>query len=128
MTGYIIDSGGQIEFLEVLPAFLQHTSVCLFVTKLSEKLSECPKIEYYEAGKPVGEPTLCQMLMCCVQTIQTQSIDLGSGTNKGTKQDGSTNKGSKLVMVGTHRDLQGQCSESTEEKKPFASKQALSRI
>ena len=121
---YLIDSGGQIEFLEALPAFLQHTSVCLFVTNLSEKLSECPKIEYYENGKPVGEPTLCpftneQMLMRCVQTIQTQCINQGSGTDKASqqsKQDGITNQGSKLVMVGTHRDLQGQCSESTEEK------------
>ena len=59
MTGYTIDSGGQIEFLEALPAFIQHTSVCLFVTNLSEKLSECPKSEYFEDGKPVGEPTLC---------------------------------------------------------------------
>ena len=121
---YLIDSGGQIEFLEAMPAFLQHTSVCLFVTKLSEMLSECPKIEYFEDGKPVGEPTPCpftneQMLMRCVQTIQTQCIDHVGSTNKGSKQsqqDGSTNKGSKLVMVGTHRDLQGQCSESTEEK------------
>ena len=121
---YLIDSGGQIEFLEALPAFLQHTSVCLFVTNLSEKLSECPKIEYYEHGKPVGKPTLCpftneQMLMRCVQTIQTQCIDQDSGTNKGSqqsKEDGITNQGSKLVMVGTHQDLAGQCSESTEEK------------
>ena len=108
---YLIDSGGQIEFLEALPAFLQHTSVCLFVTELSEMLSERPKIEYFEDGKPVGEPTLCpftneQMLMRCVQTVQTQCVDLV----------GNTNKGSKLVMVGTHQDLQGQCSESTEEK------------
>ena len=29
---YLIDSGAQIEFLEALPAFLQHASVCLFVT------------------------------------------------------------------------------------------------
>ena len=55
---YLIDSGGQIEFLEAMPAFLQHTSVCLFVTKLSEMLSERPKIEYFEHGKPVGKPTL----------------------------------------------------------------------
>ena len=121
---YLIDSGGQIEFLEALPAFLQHTSVCLYVTNLSEKLSECPKIEYYENGKPVGEPTLCpftneQMLMGCVQTVQTQCINQGSGTNKASqqsKQDGITNQGSKLIVVGTHRDLQGQCSESTGEK------------
>ena len=121
---YLIDSGGQIGFLEVLPAFLHHTSVCLFVTNLSEMLSECPKIEYFEHGKPVCEPTLCpftneQMLMRCVQTIQTQCINQGSGTNKASqlsKQDAITNQGSKLVMVGTHQDLQGQCSESTEEK------------
>ena len=108
---YLIDSGGQIEFLEVLPAFLQHTSVCLFVTNLSEELSERPKIEYFEDGKRVGEPTLCpftneQMLMRCVQTIQTQYI----------QHDESTNQGSKLVMVGTHQDLAYVCSESTEDK------------
>ena len=98
---YLIDSGGQIEFLDILPAFLQHTSVCLFVTKLSEMLAERPQIEYFENGKPVGEPILCrftnkEMLMRCVQTIQ----------------HGSTN----LVMVGTHRDLEHQCSETREEK------------
>ena len=108
---YLIDSGGQIEFLEVLPAFLQHISVCLFVTKLSEMLSERPKIEYFEDGKPVGEPTLCpftneQMLMRCVQTIQSQFIN----------QSDNTNQDSKLVMVGTHQDLEDQCLESREEK------------
>ena len=121
---YLIDSGGQIEFLEALPAFLQHTSVCLFVTNLSEKLSERPKIQYFENGKPVGEPTLCpftneQMLMRCVQTIQAQCVDQVGKSNKASqqsKQHGNTNQGSKLVMVGTHRDLQGQCSESTGEK------------
>ena len=102
---YLIDSGGQIEFLEVLPAFLQHISVCLFVTKLSEMLSEHPKIEYFENGMRIGDPPLCpftneQMLMRCVQTIS----------------DSSTNQGSKLVMVGTHQDLAYQCSESIEEK------------
>ena len=106
---YLIDSGGQIEFLEVLPAFLQHISVCLFVTKLSEMLSEHPKIEYFEDGQLVGEHTRCpftneQMLMHCVQMIQR------------THKDGSTNQGSKLVMVGTHRDLEHECLESRETK------------
>ena len=103
---YLIDSGGQIEFLEVLPAFLQHTSVCLFVTKLSEMLAEHPKIEYFENGKPIGEPTPCpftneQMLLRCVQTIS----------------DSSTSQDSKLVMVGTHLDDAYKCSlESIEAK------------
>ena len=108
---YLIDSGGQTEFLDVLPAFLQHTSVCLFVMKLSEKLSEHPKIEYFVNGKPVGEPVVCpftneQMLMRCVQTVQSQCID----------QVGSSNKGSQLVMVGTHQDLESKCPESKAEK------------
>ena len=99
---YLIDCGGQFEFLEVLPAFLQHPSICLFITKLSEMLSECPKIQHYENGMPIGKPTLCpftneQMLMRCVQTI-------------------STYQDSKLVMVGTHQDLEDQCLESREEK------------
>ena len=90
-------------------------------------LSEHPKIEYFVDGKPVGEPTLCpftneQMLMRCVQTIQTQCIDQASSTNKASqqsKQDAITNQGSKLVMVGTHQDLEGQCSESTREKNVY---------
>ena len=120
---YLIDSGGQIEFLEALPAFLQHTSVCLFVTKLSDMLRERPKIEYFVHGKPFGEPTLCpftneEMIMRCVQTVQTQCTDHGSSTNQGLKQSKqhSTNQGSKLVMVGTHRDLEYQCRESRKDK------------
>jgi len=100
---YLIDSGGQLEFLEVLPAFLQHVAVCLFITKLSEMLSDRPTIEYYEDGMRVGKPIQCpftneQMLMRCVQTI-------------------NDSQSSKLVMVGTHRDDAHKCSlESIEEK------------
>ena len=108
---YLIDSGGQIEFLEALPAFLQHTSVCLFVTKLSEMLSERPKIEYFEDGNLVSA-VVCplthqEMLLRCVQRIQTQCTML---------QDGSTNQASKAVIIGTHQDLERQCLESREEK------------
>ena len=67
--------------------------MCLFVAdlskelnNLSEKFSNCPKIEYFEDGKLVGVPMLCpytneQMLMRSVQTIQTQcTIQKGSKT------------------------------------------------
>ena len=105
---YLIDSGGQIEFLEVLPAFLQRMTVCLFIMKLSEKLSEYPN---FDDGKSVGEPTPCaftneEMLMRCVQTIQSQRA----------LTDGNTDEASKVVVVGTHRDLESECPESREEK------------
>ena len=108
---YLIDSGGQMEFLEILPAFLQHAWVCLFVMNLSQMLSERPNIQYIENGQLVGEPMICpftneEMLMRCVQTIHTQC----------THQGGSTNPESRFVIVGTHRDKENQCSESREEK------------
>ena len=108
---YLIDSGGQIEFLEVLPAFLQRMTVCLFIMKLSEKLSEYPKIEYFDDGNSVGEPTPCvftneEMLMRCVQTVQSQRA----------LTDGNADEASKVVVVGTHRDLESECPESRGEK------------
>ena len=115
---YLIDSGGQIEFLEVLPAFLQHTSVCLFLTKLSEKLSEHPKLEYFEEGKSVGEPTTCAftnelMLMRCVQTIQSQCALQDSDANQ---EHNTSDRSSKVVVVGTHKDLEHECPENRDEK------------
>ena len=88
---YLIDSGGQMEFLEVLPAFVQHTSICLFVTKLSEELCDRPIIKYFEDGKQVGNPMKCpftniQMLLYCVQTIQSQCTQEGSDTNKASRK------------------------------------------
>ena len=120
MTGYTIDSGGQIEFLEALPAFIQHTSVCLFVTNLSEKLSECPKSEYFEDGKPVGEPTLCPFMHRCSCIVCRQSrlsAPFKMAVQTRAQSIHSTNQGSKLVILGTHGDLEDQCSECREEKK-----------
>ena len=83
----------------------------MFVTNLSEKLSERPKIECFEDGKSVDEPIPCpftneEILMRCVQTIQSQCI----------VQDESTNHGPKLVMIGTHQDRENKCSESRGQK------------
>ena len=43
---HFIDSGGQPQFHEVLPAFIRNTTVTIFVMKLSESLDEHPMIEY----------------------------------------------------------------------------------
>ena len=52
-----IDSGGQLQYHDILPLFIQNPAVVIFVLKLSEELSHHPTIEYYGAdGKPVGKP------------------------------------------------------------------------
>ena len=106
---HFIDSGGQPQFHEVLPAFIRNTTATIFVMKLSERLDEHPMIEYYDRnGELLCKPyphalTNDQMLQCCIQTIHSRP-----STKEG--------KHSKTIVVGTHRDLESTCSESREEK------------
>ena len=105
---HFIDSGGQPQFHEVLPAFIRNTTATIFVMKLSERLDEHSVIEYYDInGQICGKPyrhalSNDQMLQCCIRTIHSQQ---------------STKEGKhKTLVVGTHRDLESLCSESQAEK------------
>ena len=106
---HFIDSGGQPQFHEVLPAFIRNTAATIFVMKLSERLDEHPVIEYYDRrGHLCCKPhrhalSNDQMLRCCVRTIHSQP-----STKEG--------KHSKTLVVGTHRDLESACSETRVEK------------
>ena len=106
---HFIDSGGQPQFQDVLPAFIRNTTATIFVMKLSERLDEHSMVEYYNRN---GE--LCgkryrhalsnnQMLQCCIQTILSQP-----STWEG--------KHSRMFVVGTHRDLESFHSESRIHK------------
>ena len=105
---HFIDSGGQPQFHEVLPAFIRNTTVTIFVMKLSERLDDHPVIKYYdENGQLCGKPfhhalTNEQMLQCCVRTILSQPSREG--------------KYSKTLIVGTHRDKESYFSESRTAK------------
>ena len=103
---YLIDSGGQPQFHQLLPAFVHHTNLNIFVLRLCDKLSDHPTIEYYdERGTCISSPasllTNKEILQCCAQATQTAD------------QDG----GSKLVIVGTHRDLEHKCDGETRGDK-----------
>ena len=105
---HFIDSGGQPQFHEVLPAFIRNTTLTIFVMKLSERLDDHPVIKYYdENGQLCGKPfhhalTNEQMLQCCVRTILSQPSREG--------------KYSKTLIVGTHRDKESYFSESRTAK------------
>ena len=102
---HFIDSGGQPQFHEVLPAFIRNTTATIFVMKLSERLDEHPVIKYYDKnGQVCGKPfchalTNEQMLQCSIRTILSRE-----------------GKHSKTLIVGTHRDKESSCSESRVEK------------
>ena len=100
---YFIDSGGQPQFHQLLPAFMHHTNLNIFVLRLCDKLTDHPTVEYYERGTCTSSTaslmTNKEILQCCAQATQTAD------------QEGD----SRLLIVGTHRDL--QCDGETLEDK-----------
>ena len=100
-----IDSGGQLQYHDILPLFVQGPSVTVFVLKLSEELSHRPTIEYYGAdGKPVGKPyrssrTNKQIFQHCLGAMQC-----------------SPDTQPLVIVMGTHRDAEDECTESRKEK------------
>jgi hypothetical protein len=103
-----VDSGGQPQFLEVLPIFLRRTSVWIYVLKLSERLDDYPTIEYYdENGSRIARPyaaayTNKQIFQQFLQTVKSHKAAGG--------------KSPKILVIGTHRDKQSECQESMTEK------------
>ena len=99
-----IDSGGQLQYHDILPLFIQNPGVTVFTLDLSEELSHHPSTEYYGAdGKPVGKPYRSslshkQILQHCLGAVHSQDAR------------------PLIVVVGTHRDVANKCSESINEK------------
>ena len=102
-----IDSGGQPQFHELLPAFIRNTTVTMFVLKLSERLDQQPIIEYYEEGKRCGNALPCylrndQILQRCIQMIHSHPSSEGNLSH--------------MMFVATHRDLEAECTETRADK------------
>ena len=73
---YIVDSGGQPEFVDAMTVFLRKTSTCILVINLSQSLDHCPLIGYYRKGKPVSKlyqssRTNKEHLKQCMRTMHT---------------------------------------------------------
>ena len=106
---HITDSGGQPQFHEVLPAFLRRTSICIFVTKLSETLDQQPLVMYYDSnGNLISKPfpashTNMQIFRHCIRTLQSHRSQTGG-------------KAPYIMIIGTHQDLEHLCSETRDAK------------
>ena len=107
---YIIDSGGQPQFHEVLPTFIRHASGVVFVLKLNESLSEHPTVKYFsKGGKQCGVSytspfTHEQTFKHCLRMMQSRCSRSGRVTIP------------RVFTVGTHRDKVRFWKESRKAK------------
>ena len=104
---YLIDSGGQPHFHNLLPLFVQGISLAIYIFRLSNKLSDSPLVEYYKNDQPVGKTyrpflTTETNFKYLVQSMQSQAHS----------------KESRLVCVGTYKDIydQDECVETLDKK------------
>ena len=106
---HFIDSGGQPNFLDLLPVFLKNISAFIFVMRLCDALDQLPTVGYYKKGCPVGKThpsahTNEEIFQQVVRTVHSfQSMK-------------SANKPPKILVVGTHKDLEHECHQSREGK------------
>ena len=102
---YIVDSGGQPEFVDALTVFLGQTSACILVIDLSQPLDHHPMIGFYRRGRAVSKPyrstrTNEENLKLSMRTMHTFVSK--------TKGDPL-----KLLFLGTHRDKLHKCPSET---------------
>ena len=99
---YIIDSGGQPQFHELLPTFVRHVSAVALFVKLNETLATRPVIEYYGKGgisaceSYRSSQTNLQVIQNCLQAMQARCL----------VED--TAECPKLFFIGTHHDLESK--------------------
>ena len=96
---YVIDSGGQPQFHEVMPVFLNGASDFVFVFKVHESLDKRPMIAYFDdSGELVCEPhpsfqTNKEILKQCTRTIRSFTAK-----NKDVPPP-------RMLFLATHRDM-----------------------
>ena len=100
---YLTDCGGQQAYWDLFPIFMHDTSATLFVHRLCEKLDEHPLNDLYLSGERVGPEERARLTT--TQAFKTTLQGLG---DKG--------KRSKIIIVGTHKDLASECEESLSQK------------
>ena len=108
---YLTDCGGQQAYWDLAPIFMHDTSATLFVHRLCEKLDEHPLNDLYQSGERVGPEQRARLTTA--QAFKTML----QGLHKAEKR-------SKIIVVGTHKDLLSECDETPGDKNKLLTKTA----
>ena len=93
----MIDTGGQPEFMEVMPCLIHNSDLTILVVDVTKSLDAFPTLSFHEDGTAFKKPivssrTIRQIIQQLARTFQAKR-----GKKKGVK-------GSKFLVIGTHID------------------------
>ena len=98
---HYVDSGGQPQFLDVLPLLYRSPSHCIVVIRLSEGLDAKPKVRFYNKGEDVYE--LPDHLVLTNREMIVRSCQIARSIAQATKGKFTP----RVFVVGTHKDKLG---------------------
>ena len=124
-TLYLSDTGGQMEFQELLPLLVSGPSLFFVVFPLHRDLNELFTIQYELPDGQQSEPyqsslTLKEAILQSLATIAA----MGTFTYKGVG-DESVKLKPKVLLVGTHKDLLNPATVEEDIKKKDAELQQM---
>ena len=94
---HVVDTGGQPEFMEVMPCVMHNSHIIALVVNLAQSLDVCPPVTFHEDGKKFKRPYLPalsnrQIILQLIRTMQAKR-----SMNEESQQ-------LKIMVIGTHRD------------------------
>ena len=94
---HMIDTGGQPEFMEIMPSLIHNSNLTLLVLNLDQSLDEYPQFAFYKDGIPFERP---------LPSIRTnrQVIRQLARTLQAKQPARKISQPSKVSVIGTHRD------------------------
>ena len=112
---HMIDTGGQPEFMEIMPSLIHNSNFTLLVLNLDQSLDDPPHFVFSEKDEPFKRPLPSILTNRKVIHQLTRTLQAKRPTHKGSQH-------SKVSVIGTHRDcvekkgkLQGTLKAMNEE-------------
>ena len=106
---FLVDTGGQPQFQEIMPIFVRNSSMTLLVHKLNESLDDCPRFDYEINGVRYTVPE--EMLVTNREYLEQSLRTICSCTfsrNISSRATSRRNPKPHFAVVGMFKD---QCSD-----------------
>ena len=103
---HMVDTGGQPEFIEIMPSLIHNSNLTLLVLNLAQSLDEYPPIDFHEDGRAFKRPLPSVLTNRLVIHQFARTLQAKRPTHTGSQP-------SMFTVIGTHRDcVKGKLSET----------------